>query len=93
MAVSMTRHSDLRVLDLEDIGVHYVETLRRWRGNLETNAEAVEDLGLGQEFSRRWDFYLSYCEAAFLERHVSDVQLVLARGAWRDSLAAPRIRY
>jgi cyclopropane-fatty-acyl-phospholipid synthase len=88
----MTRHSDLRVLDLEDIGVHYVETLRRWRTNLETNAEAVEKLGSGEAFSRRWDFYLSYCEAAFLERHVSDVQLVLARGQWRDRLEEPRAR-
>jgi cyclopropane-fatty-acyl-phospholipid synthase len=92
MTSSMTRHSDLRVLDLEDIGVHYVETLRRWRTNLETNAEAVEKLGFGEAFSRRWDFYLSYCEAAFLERHVSDVQLVLARGQWRDRLEEPRAR-
>jgi cyclopropane-fatty-acyl-phospholipid synthase len=81
------------VIDLEDIGPHYVETLRRWRINLEANAEAVKHLDFGEEFSRRWDFYLSYCEAAFLERHVSDVQLVLARSQWRDSLTAPRARF
>jgi cyclopropane-fatty-acyl-phospholipid synthase len=53
---------------------------------LASNATAVESLGFGQEFSRRWNFYLSYCEAAFIERHVSDVQLVLARGDWRGGL-------
>jgi cyclopropane-fatty-acyl-phospholipid synthase len=86
MTDSMTRHSDLRVVHLEDIGAHYAETLRRWRANLASNATAVESLGFGQEFSRRWNFYLSYCEAAFIERHVSDVQLVLARGDWRGGL-------
>jgi cyclopropane-fatty-acyl-phospholipid synthase len=93
MTRSMTGHSDLRVVDLEDIGVHYVETLRRWRSNLETNADAVKGLGFTEDFSRRWDFYLSYCEAAFIERHVSDVQLVLARSQWRDSLVAPNVRF
>jgi cyclopropane-fatty-acyl-phospholipid synthase len=93
MTRSMTKRSDLRVTDLEDIGVHYVETLRRWRTNLESSADAVKQLGFGEEFSRRWDFYLSYCEAAFLDRHVSDVQLVLARGQWRDSLTLPNVRF
>jgi cyclopropane-fatty-acyl-phospholipid synthase len=31
-----------------------------------------------------WDLYLCYCEAAFLERHISDVQVVLAKPAWRS---------
>jgi cyclopropane-fatty-acyl-phospholipid synthase len=86
MLDSMTSVTDLRVTDLEDIGLHYVETLRRWRSNLELNAEAVRDLELGPAFERLWKYYLCYCEAGFLERHVSDVQLVLARGSWRPSL-------
>ena len=40
-------------------------------------------LGLGEAFYRLWHIYLCYCEAAFLERHVSDVQVVLARSGWR----------
>ena len=27
------------------------------------------------EFIRLWDFYLTYCESAFLERAIGDVQL------------------
>jgi len=38
-------------------------------------------MGFGTEFLRLWDLYLTYCEAAFLERHVSDVQIVLAKPA------------
>lgn len=68
----------LRLVELDDIGLHYAETLRRWRANVETHADDVADLGLDQGFRRLWDLYLTYCEAAFRERHVSDVQVVLA---------------
>jgi cyclopropane fatty-acyl-phospholipid synthase-like methyltransferase len=33
-----------------------------------------------------WTFYLAYCEAAFLERHVSNVQVVFAKREWRMGL-------
>ena len=79
IAASVARTSNLRLVDLHDIGPHYAETLRRWRANLEDQRPAVERLGFDQRFWRFWTFYLSYCEAAFVERHVSDVQLVLAR--------------
>ena len=86
MVRSMTSASDLRVVDLEDIGRHYAETLARWRANLTAHADEVAALGLGRHFERLWHLYLCYCEGAFLERHVSDVQLVLARDAWRGDL-------
>jgi cyclopropane-fatty-acyl-phospholipid synthase len=79
IAGSVARTSDLRIVDLEDIGPHYAETLRRWRANLEGQRSAVERLGFDERFWRFWNLYLCYCEAAFMERHVSDVQLVLAR--------------
>jgi cyclopropane-fatty-acyl-phospholipid synthase len=80
--------SDLRVVDVEDIGRHYAQTLVRWRSNLAAHDAEVRDLALGEEFSRMWHMYLCYCEAAFLERHISDVQMVLARSQWRPSLGA-----
>ena len=33
-----------------------------------------------------WDLYLAYCEAAFLDRHIGDVQLLLAKPATRRVL-------
>ena len=75
------RRAGLQLVDLCDIGEHYPETLRRWRANVEEHAREVTALGLGTEFRRLWDLYLTYCEAAFLERHVSDVQVVLAKHA------------
>jgi cyclopropane-fatty-acyl-phospholipid synthase len=92
IARSITARTDLRIVDLEDIGRHYAETLRRWRENVEDNAGAVGALGLGEAFDRLWHIYLCYCEAAFLERHVSDVQIVLARSQWRGQLGQGTFR-
>lgn len=80
--------SDLRVVNVEDIGRHYAETLSRWRANLAAHGSRVRELGLGEEFHRMWHMYLGYCEAAFLERHISDVQLVLARRQWHTPMNA-----
>jgi cyclopropane-fatty-acyl-phospholipid synthase len=76
---SCTRATDLRVVHLDDIGLHYAETLRRWRANFTDRIDDVSAIGLGVSFQRLWQLYLCYCEAAFVERHVSDVQLVLAK--------------
>jgi cyclopropane-fatty-acyl-phospholipid synthase len=89
MAASAQR-SGLRVVGLDDIGAHYAETLRRWRARVHEHEREVAELGLDSEFLRLWDLYLTYCEAAFLERHVSDVQVVLAAPAWRGSLGLNR---
>lgn len=84
---SISQATPLTVVDLEDIGRHYAETLHRWRDNLRANADAVDALGLDERFRRLWELYLAYCEAAFLERHISDVQLVLATPGWDPPLA------
>ncbi len=88
LTTSLSRATDLRIVDLEDIGRHYVETLRRWAERLATHSDAVAALGVGREFRRLWDLYLAYCEASFLERHISDVQLVLAKSGRAGRLAA-----
>jgi cyclopropane-fatty-acyl-phospholipid synthase len=88
---SLARVSDLRVVDLEDIGRHYAQTLRLWSDNLRANAGAVGALGTSTELGRLWALYLAYCEGSFLERHISDVQLVLAKPAWRGRLQAREV--
>jgi cyclopropane-fatty-acyl-phospholipid synthase len=90
IAGSVARTSDLRIVDLEDIGLQYVETLRCWRDNLERQRDDVKRLGFDERFWRLWTLYLSYCEAAFLERHVSDVQVVLAGPHATSTPAHPR---
>ncbi len=87
ITASLARATDLRLIDLEDIGRHYAETLRRWAVNLGRHAHDLERLGASEQFRRLWSLYLAYCEAAFLERHVSDVQVLLAKPCWRGHLS------
>jgi cyclopropane-fatty-acyl-phospholipid synthase len=82
-----TRASDLRVTDLEDIGPHYARTLADWRRRLDDRRSDALALGFDDQFLRMWRFYFAYCEAAFLERRVSDVQLLLARSGWRGDVS------
>jgi cyclopropane-fatty-acyl-phospholipid synthase len=75
---AVARSTKLRPVHLEDIGPHYVRTLREWRRNLQANVDRARALGCTEEFLRLWDFYLCYCEGGFAERHIGDVQLLLA---------------
>ncbi|MGD9573567.1 MAG: DUF1365 family protein [Thermoleophilia bacterium] len=76
---AMTRSSELIVEDVENIGVHYAETLRLWRERFLANREAVLGLGYDDRFVRTWEFYLAFCEAGFRTRALHDYQLVLTR--------------
>ena len=90
IANAATSASDLRIVDVEDFGSHYAETLSRWRSTLHERWEELGDLGLSAEMARLWDFYLAYCQAAFLERHVSVVQIILAKSKWRPDYLSLR---
>jgi len=76
---SVTRASDMRLYNLEDIGPHYARTLAEWRIRFFDNIEKVRALGYPEEFIRMWEFYLCYCEGGFEERALGDVHLLLAK--------------
>jgi cyclopropane-fatty-acyl-phospholipid synthase len=79
MTSSITKVSDLRLTDLEDIGPHYATTLRMWRENFFANLAGVRQLGYSEEFIKMWEFYLCYCEGGFEERSLGDVHMLLAK--------------
>jgi len=79
MSASLARTTDLQLLHLQDIGLHYATTLRKWRGRFFTRLDAVRALGYPDSFIRLWEFYLCYCEGAFLERNIGNVQMLLAK--------------
>jgi cyclopropane-fatty-acyl-phospholipid synthase len=78
-----TSQTDLSLVDLRDIGPHYATTLRRWRDNLVEAADRATNLGFDARVQRLWHFYFAYCEAAFVERRISDVQMLFAMPDWR----------
>lgn len=79
MLNAITRSSDMRLFDLDDIGPHYATTLRAWRENVNKHLEQIRALGYSREFLRMWEFYLCYCEGGFIERAISDVHMLLAK--------------
>jgi cyclopropane-fatty-acyl-phospholipid synthase len=87
---SVTRGTDLRMLDLEDITDHYPETLRRWRENFVSSAERVAELGYDLRFRRLWELYFAWCEGGFRERRIGDVQALFAKPSYRGSGSPPQ---
>jgi len=73
------RRTRLGIYGVDEIGVHYAETLRRWRERFHARIDDVRALGYDTRFERTWDFYLAFCEAAFRTRALRDAQLLLAR--------------
>ena len=78
---AVKQHSSLMVDKLDNIGIHYAETLRRWRGAFESNKASLLKQGYDGTFQRKWIYYLCYCEAAFQTRFISDLHLTLVRPA------------
>jgi len=89
MAQTVAQHTNMRLLDLEDIGLHYATTLRCWRRNFHDHGDQVRAMGYPEPFIRMWDYYLCYCEGAFLERAISDVHMVFSNPAFRRELSYP----
>ena len=79
MADTLTRVTDMRIVDLDDIGPHYATTLRCWRERFFDNVDRVRGMGFSEEFIRMWQYYLCYCEGGFLERAIGNVQVLMMR--------------
>jgi len=80
---SLARISRLTLHHAQHIGTHYARTLHCWRERFNRSRNEVRAQGFDDRFIRMWDLYLAYCEAAFLDRHIGDVQLLLAKSASR----------
>jgi cyclopropane-fatty-acyl-phospholipid synthase len=66
--------------DREGYGLHYAETLKRWRAGYEA---AVEEgrlpPGFDEPFHRLWLYYLMYCEGGFRGGGIDVVQVTLVK--------------
>ncbi len=89
MVSSAAAAGKLRLLNLEDFGASYAETLRHWRLRFLARLDEVRAQGFDDRFIRMWEFYLCYCEGGFLERSISDVHLLFARGGNRRDQYLP----
>ena len=88
MADTLTRVTDMRIVDIVDIGPHYATTLQHWRERFFDNIDAVRGMGFSEEFIRMWQYYLCYCEGGFLERAIGNVQVLMMRPDARPRAAS-----
>ncbi|SRR5579871_174881 len=68
--------TNLTLVDLKDIGLHYATTLTHWREQFSKNISKINELGFNDQFIRKWNYYFSYCEAAFIMRNINVMQMI-----------------
>ena len=76
---AINRTGDLTLVDLKDIGLHYAKTLKLWHDSFNANLVKVKSLGFDEKFIRKWNYYLCYCEAAFVMRNINVMQITYSR--------------
>jgi cyclopropane-fatty-acyl-phospholipid synthase len=69
--------ANLSVLDVENLRLHYAETLRHWRTRFEAASEQVTRM-FDLPFARAWRLYLAGSEAAFRAGSLKLFQVVFA---------------
>jgi len=83
---AITRSTDFKIFNLEDIGPHYATTLRHWRERFFAALPTVRQLGYSDSFIRLWEYYLCYCEGGFTERQLGTVQMLLTKPGCRRAV-------
>lgn len=87
---AMTAGSRLSVEHVENIGMHYPQTLLQWRKNFHSNRRQILKLGFDEQFIRTWDYYFLYCAAGFKTLTLACYQMVFSRpgnvAAFKDPL-------
>ena len=69
----------LEVVDEFSFGQDYARTLQHWSDSFMAQEAHVMQLGFDRRFMRIWEFYLGYCEAAFMESNTDVVQYTLRK--------------
>ena len=76
---AQARSAGLVVVEEHAFGHDYEHTLKRWREAFLAQREEVLTLGFDQRFMHIWEFYLCYCEAAFMEDNIDVLQYTLQK--------------
>jgi cyclopropane-fatty-acyl-phospholipid synthase len=77
--VQQARAAGLEVIQELRFGRDYARTLQQWRITFLAQEQAVRAAGFDTRFIRVWEFYLAYCEAAFITGNTDVMQFTLRR--------------
>jgi cyclopropane-fatty-acyl-phospholipid synthase len=71
--------SELSILDIENLRLHYARTLDFWTDNFEKNADRVREM-FDETFVRMWRFYLQSCSTGFRYGSIRLYQILFSNG-------------
>jgi cyclopropane-fatty-acyl-phospholipid synthase len=74
-----TRHTDLRLVQMQDFGPHYATTLRHWRAAIERDPAPFTARDPSGGLLRAWQYYFAYSESGFRERQLGVCHLRFER--------------
>jgi cyclopropane-fatty-acyl-phospholipid synthase len=73
------KQSCLTLEHIDNVGLHYAQTLAEWRRRFNANEAVVRQMGFDDVFLRAWNYYLTYCEAGFFSQTENCLILVFSR--------------
>jgi len=79
-ALGLLEEWDFSVLDVENLRLHYAQTLQHWLQRYECSREKISEM-FGPEFVRMWRLYLTGSIAAFRSGSMQLFQIAFARGS------------
>uniref|UniRef100_A0A5B6YSM5 Amine oxidase domain-containing protein n=1 Tax=Davidia involucrata TaxID=16924 RepID=A0A5B6YSM5_DAVIN len=89
LTTAMAAASRLCVEHLENIGIHYYQTLRCWRKNFMEKQSKILELGFNEKFIRTWEYYFDYSAAGFKSHTLGNYQIVFSRPGNVTAFADP----
>ncbi|MBW0147643.1 SAM-dependent methyltransferase [Marinobacter arenosus] len=81
--MTICEHGDFSVLDVENLRLHYAQTLTHWMERFDQNQDAVSDQ-YDEHFTRAWRMYLAGSIAAFRAGSLQLFQVVFTHGENND---------
>src|SRR5688500_1753748 len=77
---TLARDGGLEWCDREGFGLHYAETLKRWRARYDSAVEGKRlPPGFDDHFHSLWRYYLMYCEGGFRGGGIDVAQVTLVK--------------
>ena len=77
--MELCEHGDFSVLDVENLRLHYAQTLSHWMDNFTANQDKVTEM-YDEHFTRAWRLYLAGSIAAFRAGSLQLFQVVFTHG-------------
>ena len=68
------KRSGLKIEKYHSYGLHYSNTLQKWRKSFLNSWDNISKQGFNLSFKKMWDFYFAYCDAGFKSKNIDLVQ-------------------